>query len=117
MPPWTRTAAAAVAGRMKGERGKETPARPQLGSCPCTTPTMAQAGQAQAQMALIERAEVHKSCKALEVVVNLFNDYCQAANAAAQVEKKLAKALRDAASCKATSEPPCTSTHLPHTRR
>ncbi|EJD49643.1 hypothetical protein AURDEDRAFT_112472 [Auricularia subglabra TFB-10046 SS5] len=61
---------------------------------------------AQPAQTLIERAEVHKSCKALEAVVNLFNDYCQAAAAAAQVEKRLAKALRDAASCKATSEPP-----------
>jgi hypothetical protein len=55
-------------------------------------------------IALAERTDIHKSCKALEVVVNLLNDYCEAAGAVVQLQKKLAKAVRDAASLKTTSE-------------
>lgn len=55
---------------------------------------------------LAERAEVHKSCKTLESVVNILNDYCEAANAIVQLQKKLAKALREAASPKCVSEIP-----------
>lgn len=53
---------------------------------------------------LSERTDIHKSCKALEVVVNLCNDYCEAAAAVVQLQKKLAKALRDAAALKCTNE-------------
>ncbi|KAI0353783.1 hypothetical protein OH77DRAFT_1512591 [Trametes cingulata] len=56
--------------------------------------------------ALAERAEIHKSCKTLESVVNILNDYCEAANAIVQLQKKLAKALREAASVKCVSEIP-----------
>ena len=43
------------------------------------------------------RNDVHKSCKTLEGVVNVLNDYCEAATATAAIQKKLAKALREAA--------------------
>ncbi|TFK75205.1 hypothetical protein BDN72DRAFT_563199 [Pluteus cervinus] len=56
------------------------------------------------QVALIERNDVHKSCKSMETLVNILNDYCEAAGAIAQLEKKLAKALRDAAGLKATGD-------------
>ncbi|KAH9848468.1 hypothetical protein C2E23DRAFT_786021 [Lenzites betulinus] len=55
---------------------------------------------------LAERAEIHKSCKTLESVVNVLNDYCDAANAIVQLQKKLAKALREAATPKCVSEIP-----------
>ncbi|KAI8969869.1 hypothetical protein BD414DRAFT_502414 [Trametes punicea] len=55
---------------------------------------------------LAERAEIHKSCKTLESVVNILNDYCEAANAIVQLQKKLAKALREAASSKCVTEIP-----------
>ncbi|KAI0833779.1 hypothetical protein BC628DRAFT_1307875 [Trametes gibbosa] len=55
---------------------------------------------------LAERAEIHKSCKTLESVVNVLNDYCDAANAIVQLQKKLAKALREAATSKCVSEIP-----------
>ncbi|KAI9056795.1 hypothetical protein FKP32DRAFT_1585055 [Trametes sanguinea] len=55
---------------------------------------------------LAERAEIHKSCKALESVVNILNDYCEAANAIVQLQKKLAKALREAASSKCVAQIP-----------
>lgn len=61
---------------------------------------------ASAATPLAERAEVHKSCKTLESVVNILNDYCEAANAIVQLQKKLAKALREAASPKCVSEIP-----------
>lgn len=53
---------------------------------------------------LSERTDVHKSCKSLEAVVNLCNDYCEAAAAVVQLQKKLAKALREAAALKCTTE-------------
>ncbi|KAL7279416.1 hypothetical protein ACG7TL_007258 [Trametes sanguinea] len=55
---------------------------------------------------LAERAEIHKSCKALESVVNILNDYCEAANALVLLQKKLAKALREAASSKCVAQVP-----------
>ena len=55
-------------------------------------------------MSLIERSDVHKSCKSLETVVNLFNDYCQASDTLAAVQKKLARALKEASTLKATNE-------------
>ena len=51
-----------------------------------------------------ERADIHKSCKSLEVVVNVLNDYCEAATAIVAIQKKLAKALREAASTRNVSE-------------
>ncbi|VDC03645.1 unnamed protein product [Peniophora sp. CBMAI 1063] len=56
------------------------------------------------QQAIAERAEIHKSCRALETVVNILNDYSEAARAIVTLQKKLAKALRDASSCKATGD-------------
>ncbi|KAL5525506.1 hypothetical protein ACEPAG_6842 [Sanghuangporus baumii] len=53
---------------------------------------------------LTERTDIHKSCKALESIVNAFNDYCQAAEALALVQKKLARALKDAVGLKGTNE-------------
>lgn len=61
-------------------------------------------GTTTSNVALFERADVHKSCKALELVVNLFNDYCQAAESLSAMQKKLAKAVKDAAACKGTGE-------------
>ncbi|KAI0636133.1 hypothetical protein C8Q77DRAFT_1101755 [Trametes polyzona] len=55
---------------------------------------------------LADRVEIHKSCKTLESVVNILNDYCEAANAVVQLQKKLAKALREAATPKCVSEIP-----------
>lgn len=53
---------------------------------------------------LAERVDIHKSCKALEVLVNLLADYTDATGAVVQLQKKLAKALREAAALKATSD-------------
>lgn len=53
---------------------------------------------------LVSRYEIHKSCKTFEVVVNYLNDYSEAVTAIVGIQKKLAKALRDVASTKATSE-------------
>jgi len=50
----------------------------------------------------LAREDVHKSCKSLETVVNLLNGYCEAANAVAILQKKLVKAIRDAASMRAS---------------
>ena len=50
------------------------------------------------------RNEIHKSCKTFEAVVNYLNDYSEAVTAIVGIQKKLAKALRDAASTKTTSE-------------
>ncbi|KAI1786752.1 hypothetical protein LXA43DRAFT_753753 [Ganoderma leucocontextum] len=55
---------------------------------------------------LAERTEIHKSCKTLESVVNILNDYCEAANAIVSLQKKLAKALRESASAKCVAEIP-----------
>ena len=52
---------------------------------------------------LIERADIHKSCKSLETVVNLFNDYCHAAETLMVIQKKLSKALKEAVASKATN--------------
>ena len=53
---------------------------------------------------LLERTEIHKSCKALELVVNVFDEYCQAAEAMASAQKKLYRALKDTSSCKGTGD-------------
>ena len=63
---------------------------------------------------IASRADIHKSCKTFEAVVNYLNDYSEAVTAIIAIQKKLAKALRDAAASKTTSdvagmsEPPCT---------
>jgi hypothetical protein len=56
------------------------------------------------QPALSERADIHKSCKSLETLVNILNDYCEAASSVVSLQKKLAKALRETAGSKATGE-------------
>lgn len=53
---------------------------------------------------LAERADVHKSCKSLETLLNILNDYCEAAGAVVTLQKKLAKALRETAGLKVTGE-------------
>ncbi len=53
---------------------------------------------------IAERTDIHRSCKALEVVVNVLNDYCEAATAIVAIQKKLAKALREAASTRNVSD-------------
>jgi hypothetical protein len=57
-----------------------------------------------ASTSIAERADIHKSCKAVEGVVNLLNDYCEAATTVVAIQKKLARALRDASSIRRTSE-------------
>lgn len=56
--------------------------------------------------AVAERPDIHKSCKALEVVVNLLDDYSEAARAIVTLNKKLAKALRDVVTAKPTGDIP-----------
>ncbi|KAF8071920.1 hypothetical protein FPV67DRAFT_906263 [Lyophyllum atratum] len=53
---------------------------------------------------LAERLDIHKSCKSLETLLNVLNDYCEAAGATVILQKKLAKALRDTAGMKTTGE-------------
>jgi hypothetical protein len=55
---------------------------------------------------LVDRADVHKSCKSLEAIVYILANYTEAANAMAAVQKKLAKALKEAASVKGTNNVP-----------
>lgn len=54
--------------------------------------------------ALAERSDIHKSCKSLETLLNVLNDYCEAATAIVALQKKLAKALRETANSKVTNE-------------
>ncbi|KAJ7274345.1 hypothetical protein B0H12DRAFT_1088260 [Mycena haematopus] len=58
----------------------------------------------QPQPFLAERVDIHKSCKSLETLLNVLNDYCEAAGAVVLLQKKLAKALRETASLKVTGE-------------
>jgi hypothetical protein len=51
-----------------------------------------------------ERRDIHKSCRTLETLVNVLNDYCEAAEAIVALQRKLSKALKEAASLKTTSE-------------
>lgn len=53
---------------------------------------------------LVDRADIHKSCKSLEAIVNAFNTYCQAVDTLASTQKKLARSLRDAAGIKGVTE-------------
>jgi len=57
-------------------------------------------------MAVAERVDIHKSCRALEAIVNLLDDYSEAARAVVTLHKKLAKALKDATTVKPTGEIP-----------
>jgi hypothetical protein len=63
---------------------------------------------------LIERADIHKSCRSLEAIVSVLASYTEAANALAVVQKKLAKALKEAASVKGTNTVPgeCAARYL-----
>ncbi|KAJ7227240.1 hypothetical protein GGX14DRAFT_418779 [Mycena pura] len=58
----------------------------------------------QGQPSLAERVDIHKSCKSLETLLNVLNDYCEAAGAVVLLQKKLSKALRETASMKVTGE-------------
>ncbi len=53
---------------------------------------------------LAERADIHKSCKAIESVLNVLDDYSQVASAMAALEKKLAKTMRELAGLKITAD-------------
>ena len=57
---------------------------------------------------IADRDSIHKSCRTLEAVVNVLNDYCEAANAIVTLQRKLVKALRDAAAVKYVPDIPCT---------
>ncbi|KAF8910676.1 hypothetical protein CPB84DRAFT_1646080, partial [Gymnopilus junonius] len=54
--------------------------------------------------ALAERTDIHKSCKSIETLLNVLNEYCEAASAVVSLQKKLAKALRETASLKVTTD-------------
>lgn len=56
------------------------------------------------QAPLAERADIHKSCKSLETLLSIFNDYCEAVGAVATLQKKLVKSLRETAGQKVTGE-------------
>ncbi|KAF7312366.1 hypothetical protein MIND_00249900 [Mycena indigotica] len=53
---------------------------------------------------LAERVDVHKGCRSLETLLNVLNDYCEAAGAVVLLQKKLAKALREASGIKVNGE-------------
>ena len=55
---------------------------------------------------LLERSEVDKSLRALEAVIAVFYDYCQLSASIAATSRKLARALKDIAVIKATSQYP-----------
>jgi hypothetical protein len=55
---------------------------------------------------LLERSEVDKSLKSLEAVIAVFYDYCQLSASIAATSRKLARALKDTAVIKATSQYP-----------
>ncbi|KDQ15943.1 hypothetical protein BOTBODRAFT_173603 [Botryobasidium botryosum FD-172 SS1] len=62
--------------------------------------------QASPQLPILERNDVHKSAKCLETIVNALGEYSQLATLLAAVQKRLAKALREAAANRATSDTP-----------
>jgi hypothetical protein len=51
-----------------------------------------------------ERADIHKSCKSIETLLNVFNDYCEAAGSIVTLQKKLAKALREISGLRVTGD-------------
>lgn len=56
---------------------------------------------------LLDRGDIDKSCKFLENIVSIFYEYCQLAQSITATHRKLAKALKEAASVKGASEFPC----------
>jgi hypothetical protein len=60
-------------------------------------------------VAVAERGDIHKSCRALEAIVHLLDDYSEAARAIVTLHKKLARALKDAVAVKPTGEIPSAS--------
>ena len=70
----------------------------------CSSTNMA---SSPAAPALAERGDIHKSCKSIETLLNILSEYCEAAGTVVSLQKKLAKALKDAASSKATAEIAC----------
>ncbi|KAK0204886.1 hypothetical protein DFS33DRAFT_706109 [Desarmillaria ectypa] len=56
------------------------------------------------QQPLCDRVDVHKSCKSLETLLGVLSDYCEAAEAVVILQKKLAKALRESAGLKITTD-------------
>ncbi len=56
------------------------------------------------QQPICDRADVHKSCKSLETLLGVLSDYCEAAEAVVILQKKLAKALRESAGLKITTD-------------
>ncbi|EIW83971.1 hypothetical protein CONPUDRAFT_163222 [Coniophora puteana RWD-64-598 SS2] len=63
------------------------------------------AAPAHPQVQVHERQDIHKSCKTLETLVNALNDYCEVSGAMVTLQKKLAKALKEAAGMKTINEP------------
>lgn len=55
-------------------------------------------------LSLAERGDIHKSCKSLETLLNVLNDYCEAIGNVEVLQKKLAKSLRETAGMKLTGE-------------
>lgn len=55
-------------------------------------------------VALAERTDIHKSCKSIENLLVVFNEYCEASGAVVALQRKLAKALRETAGLKVTGE-------------
>lgn len=51
-----------------------------------------------------DRNDIHKSCRTIETLVSTLTDYCETARAFASIQKKLAKALKEAAGLKAGVE-------------
>lgn len=50
----------------------------------------------------IDRPDVHRSAKALEQIIALFHDYCQAIGACVSIQKKMSRAMKEAANVKGT---------------
>jgi hypothetical protein len=59
---------------------------------------------------LIDRADIHKSCKTLENLLSILAAYTDTTNALANIQRKLSKALKEAASVKGTYDVPCQCT-------
>ncbi|EAU85615.2 hypothetical protein CC1G_06328 [Coprinopsis cinerea okayama7 len=53
---------------------------------------------------IAERADIHKSCKSLESLLNILNEYCEAVSVVVSLQKKLAKVLKETAALKVTGE-------------
>ncbi|KAI9574029.1 hypothetical protein HD554DRAFT_2012743 [Boletus coccyginus] len=52
----------------------------------------------------VERQDIHKSCRTIETLTSVLTDYSEAASAFAAAQKKLSKALRDAAGLKTNAQ-------------